>query len=86
MTKQVQTRPSGRSGIAAAVTMVVLTGLAGAAGMAANYRMEPIDWALLALIVVLTVGGAIALVRLIRRNPGAIGEARFDTTSPGDRP
>jgi len=84
VTKQVRTRPSGRSGVAAAVTMVVLTGLAGMAGMAANYRMEPIDWALLALIVALTVGGVIGLLRLIRRNPGAIGEARFDTTHRSD--
>jgi hypothetical protein len=53
--------------------------------LARNYgfHMEAIDWVLLGLVLVLTIGGGIALARFIRSNPGAIGEARFDTTSEG---
>ncbi|PXA83686.1 hypothetical protein DMC47_42685 [Nostoc sp. 3335mG] len=47
----------------------------------ANRHMEAIDWILFALVAVLTIGGGFALSRLIRNNPGAIGEARFDTTN-----
>jgi TRAP-type C4-dicarboxylate transport system permease small subunit len=53
-----------------------------------GFQMEAIDWVLLGLVMALTIGGGIALVLFIRRNPGAIGEARFDTTNRDepDRP
>jgi TRAP-type C4-dicarboxylate transport system permease small subunit len=49
-----------------------------------GFQMEAIDWALLGLVLVLTIGGGIALARFIRANPQAIGEARFDTSHPDD--
>ena len=44
-----------------------------------GFRMEAIDWVLLGLVLALTIGGGIALVRFVRAHPGAVGEARFDT-------
>jgi hypothetical protein len=68
---------TGSFAILAAATVLVL---------ATNYgfQMEAIDWMLLALVLLLTIGGGVALARFIRANPGAIGEARFDTSHPDD--
>ena len=73
---------TGIFAIVAAGTVLVLARSYG-------FQMEAIDWVLLGLVLALTIGGGIALFRFIRRNPGAIGEARFDTTNKGedrDRP
>jgi hypothetical protein len=67
------------------IGVVLLTGLAALFGIGANYRMEAIDWILGSFVALLTVGGGIAMIRFIRRNPGQIGEARFDT-SHADEP
>lgn len=66
------------------IGVIILTGVAAAFGMGANVQMEAIDWALLALVLVLTIGGGLALARFTRRNPGKIGEARFDTSHADD--
>lgn len=85
MSIPVHTRPPGRDGLGVAIGVVILTGAAGLAGMAINARMTAIDWALTALIAIITVGGAIALLRFASRHAGEIGEARFDTRQPDDR-
>ena len=85
MSEPLHTRPPGRYAAMGGIGVVLLTGLAALFGMGANYRMEVIDWVLAGLILVLTVGGSIAMIRFIRDNPGQIGEARFDT-SHADEP
>ena len=67
------------------VYVIAITGVLGCMGFfAANRHMEAIDWVLLGLVLALTIGGGLALARFIRANPGAIGEARFDTSHPDD--
>lgn len=67
------------------VYVILITGVLAIMGFfVANRNMAPIDWTLCALVLVLTIGGAFALARMIRANPGAIGEARFDTSHPDD--
>jgi hypothetical protein len=67
------------------VPVVVICGVFAVLGFfAVNRNMTPIDWLLCGLVLVLTIGGGIALSRFIRLNPGAIGEARFDTSHPDD--
>ncbi|HEY0270038.1 MAG TPA: hypothetical protein VGC10_03510 [Sphingomonas sp.] len=56
--------------------------LAGSYG----FRMAPVDWVLLGFVLVLTVGGGIAMARFIRLHGGEIGETRFDTSHPDDPP
>lgn len=88
MTGPMRSRPPSRSAALGGVGVIFVTGsfaiLAAAAVLllAARYgfHMEVIDWVLLGLVLALTVGGGIALARFIRANPGAIGEARFDTS------
>lgn len=50
-----------------------------------GFRMAAIDWALLGFVLVLTIGGGIAMARFIRLHGAEIGEARFDTTHGDDR-
>jgi uncharacterized protein (DUF983 family) len=65
-----------------AVYVIMITGVLAVMGFfVVNRNMETIDWILCTLVLVLTIGGGIALARFIRANPGAIGEARFDTTN-----
>lgn len=66
------------------VGVVIVTGAAALAGFGANYVMTPIDWVLAGLVGLLTIAGAIGLVRLIRHHGGEIGEARFDTSHRSD--
>jgi hypothetical protein len=92
MTDPIRSRPPSRSAALGGVGVIFITGafaiVAAAAVLvlAANYgfRMEAIDWVLLGLVLALTVGGGVAMARFIRANPGAIGEARFDTSHPDD--
>jgi TctA family transporter len=89
MSEPIHSRPPSRSATLGGVGAIVVTGAfaivvaAAVLVLARNYgfHMETIDWALLSLVLVLTIGGGIALARFIHANPGAIGEARFDTTS-----
>lgn len=88
MSDPIRSRPPSRSAALGGVGVIFVTGsfaIVAAAAMlllAARYgfHMEAIDWVLLGLVLALTIGGGIALARFIRTNPGAIGEARFDTT------
>ncbi len=92
MTDPIRSRPPSRSAALGGVGVIFVTGsfaIVAAAAMlllAARYgfRMEAIDWVLLGLVLALTIGGGIAMARFIRANPGAIGEARFDTSHPDD--
>ena len=68
---------TGTFAIVAAMAMLLLAARYG-------FHMQAIDWVLLGLVLVLTIGGGIALARFIRRNPQAIGEARFDTSNKDD--
>ncbi len=88
MSEQPHGLPTSRSATLGGVGAIFVTGTFAilAAGavllLARNYgfRMETIDWVLLGMVLLATIGGGLALARFIRRNPGAIGEARFDTT------
>jgi len=92
MSEPLRTRPTSRTAALGGVGVIFVTGgfaiVAAAAVLllAASYgfRMEAIDWMLLGFVLVLTIGGGIALARFIRLHPGAIGEARFDTSHPDD--
>ena len=92
MSDPIRSRPPSRSAALGGVGVIFVTGsfaIVAAAVvllLAASYgfRMAAIDWVLLGLVLVLTIGGGIALARFIRRHPDAIGEARFDTSHPDD--
>ena len=92
MTEPVRTRPTSRTAALGGVGVIFVTGgfsiVAAAAVLllAASYgfRMEAIDWVLLGFVLVVTIGGGIAMARFIRANPHAIGEARFETSHPND--
>jgi hypothetical protein len=92
MSDPIQSLPPSRSAALGGVGAVFVTGAFAILATGAilvlargyGFRMEPVDWVLLGLVLALTIGGGIALARFIRRNPGAIGEARFDTTHPGE--
>ncbi len=84
MNQPLRPRPPARTAAIGGVGVVLVTGLAALAGMGANTRMEPIDWVLTGLILLLTLGGGIAMIRFVRRHGGEIGEARFDTSHAGD--
>ncbi len=92
MTDPVHSLPPSRSAALGGVGVIFVTGAfailaAGAVLLLARsygFHMEAIDWVLLGLVAVLTIGGGIALARFIRANPNAIGEARFDTSHPDD--
>jgi len=97
MSEEPRSLPPSRSAALGGVGVIFVTGafaiVAAAAVLvlARNYgfQMEAIDWVLLGLVLALTIGGGIALIRFVRNNPGAIGEARFDTTNKSedrDRP
>jgi hypothetical protein len=85
MTK-LKTLPPARTATIGGVGVITMTALAAMTGMGANYHMEPIDWFLLGLIACLGLWGGIALARMIRADPNAIGEARFDTTNKDEPP
>jgi len=88
----IRTRPANSSAALGGVGVIVVTGVVAIVASAAvlllaaryGFRMEAIDWVLLGFVLVVTIGGGIALARFIRANPGAIGEARFDTSHPDD--
>jgi hypothetical protein len=82
--KEIKTLPTSRTATVGGVGVVTVTAIAAMTGMGANYHMEPIDWILLGFIALLGLWGSIAMARMIRANPGAIGEARFDTSHPDD--
>ena len=92
MTEPVRTRPTSRTAALGGVGVIFVTGgfsiVAAAAVLllAASYgfRMEAIDWVLLGFVLLVTIGGGIAMARFIRANPHAIGEAHFDTSHPDD--
>lgn len=92
MTDPVRSLPPSRSAALGGVGVIFVTGAfailaAGAVLLLAQsygFHMEVIDWVLLGLVAVLTIGGGVALARFIRANPNAIGEARFDTSHPDD--
>ena len=92
MNDPIRTRPISRTATLGGVGVIFVTGAFAivATGavllLAARYgfHMEAIDWMLLGFVLVLTIGGGIALARFIRLHPGAIGEARFDTSHPDD--
>ena len=92
MSEPLRMRPTSRTAALGGVGVIFVTGafaiVAAAAVLllAASYgfRMEAIDWVLLSFVLVLTIGGGIMMARFIRANPGAIGEARFDTSHPED--
>ncbi len=98
MSEPIHSRPPSRSATLGGVGAIFVTGAfaiivaAAVLVLARNYgfHMETIDWALLGFVLVLTIGGGMALARFIRANPGAIGEARFDTSNKsgqhGDEP
>jgi uncharacterized protein (DUF983 family) len=77
--------PAHRRATGNGVYVILITGVLAALGFfVANRTMAAIDWALLALVAALTIGGSLALARYIRTHPNAIGEARFDTSHPDD--
>ncbi len=92
MSAPIRTRPTDRRAALGGVGVIFVTGVFAivATGavllLAASYgfHMEAIDWALLGFVLVVTIGGGVALARFIRANPNAIGEARFDTSHPDD--
>jgi hypothetical protein len=92
VTDPVHSRPPSRSAALGGVGVIFVTGsfaivATGAVLLLARsygFHMEAIDWVLLGLVLALTIGGGLALARFIRANPGAIGEARFDTSHPDD--
>ncbi len=91
MSEPIRTRPTSRSATLGGVGVIFVTGVFAIAAaavllLAASYgfRMEAIDWVLLGFVLVTTIGGGIALARFVRAHPGAIGEARFDTTHADD--
>lgn len=87
MNDEPRSLPPSRSATLGGVGVIFVTGVfaivaAGAVLLLARsygFRMELIDWVLLGLVLALTIGGGIALIRFVRANPGAVGEARFDT-------
>jgi TRAP-type C4-dicarboxylate transport system permease small subunit len=89
VSEQPRSLPPSRNAALGGVGVIFVTGAFAIAAAAAvlvlarsyGFQMEAIDWVLLGFVLALTIGGGIALVRFIRRNPGAIGEARFDTTN-----
>jgi TRAP-type C4-dicarboxylate transport system permease small subunit len=89
LSEQPHSLPPSRSAALGGVGVIFVTGsfailAAGAVLLLAHsygFQMEAIDWVLLGLVLALTIGGGIALIRFVRRNPGAIGEARFDTSN-----
>lgn len=93
MTDPVPTLPPSRSATLGGVGAVLVTGVFAIVATGAvlvlargyGFRMERIDWILLALVLALTIGGGVGLARFVRRHPGAIGEARFDTSNRDDR-
>jgi len=84
--------PPSRSAALGGVGVIFVTGAFAIVAAAAvlvlarsyGFQMEAVDWVLLGLVLSLTIGGGVALARFIRRNPQAIGEARFDTSNRDD--
>ena len=92
MSKEPRSLPTSRSAALGGVGVIVMTGAFAIVAAAAvlvlarsyGFQMEAIDWVLLGFVLALTIGGGGALVRFIRNNPGAIGEARFDTSNKSE--
>jgi hypothetical protein len=66
------------------VYVILITGFLALTQMGLHYD-SPVGIILVIAIGVLTVGGAWALARFIKRHGADIGEARFDTRNPDDR-
>ncbi|HEY0315970.1 MAG TPA: hypothetical protein VGC28_06865 [Sphingomonas sp.] len=89
MSEAPRSLPPSRSAALGGVGVIFVTGTFAIIAAAAvlilaqsyGFQMEAVDWVLLGFVLALTIGGGIALLRFIRRNPGAIGEARFDTSN-----
>ena len=94
MSEEPRSLPPSRSAALGGVGVILVTGAfaivaAGAVLVLARsygFQMEAIDWVLLGFVLALTIGGGIALARFIHANPGAIGEARFDTRNKDETP
>ena len=92
MSEPIRTRPTSRTAALGGVGVIFVTGAFAIVSTAAvlllaasyGFRMEAIDWVLLGFVLLVTIGGGIAMARFVRANPGAIGEARFDTSHPDD--
>jgi hypothetical protein len=92
MSEPIRTRPASRTAALGGVGVIFVTGAFAIVATAAvlllaasyGFRMEAIDWVLLGFVLLVTIGGGIAMARFVRANPGAIGEARFDTSHPDD--
>ncbi|WBO22190.1 hypothetical protein [Sphingomonas abietis] len=92
MSEPLHPLPPSRSATMGGVGAIFVTGLFAIIAAAAvllladryGFRMETIDWVLLGAVLLLTLGGGFALARMIRADPGTIGEARFDTSHPDD--
>jgi amino acid transporter len=92
MNEPLRTRPTSRTAALGGVGVIFVTGVFAIVAAAAvlllaaryGFHMETIDWVLLGFVLVVTIGGGIAMARFVRANPGAIGEARFDTSQPDD--
>jgi amino acid transporter len=92
MTDPIRTRPVSRTATLGGVGVIFVTGAFAIVAAAAvlllaaryGFRMEAIDWVLLGFVLLVTIGGGIAMARFVRANPQAIGEARFDTSHPDD--
>jgi len=92
MSEPIRTRPTSRTAALGGVGVIFVTGAFAIVATAAvlllaasyGFRMEAIDWVLLGFVLLVTIGGGIAMARFVRANPGAIGEARFDTSHPDD--
>ncbi|WP_454885292.1 hypothetical protein [Sphingomonas oryzagri] len=94
MSDEPRSLPPSRNATQGGVGVIFVTGAFAIVTAAAvlllarsyGFRMEPIDWVLLGLVLALTTGGGIALIRFVRANPQAIGEARFDTRNQDEPP
>ncbi|MBA2934177.1 hypothetical protein HZF05_08695 [Sphingomonas sp. CGMCC 1.13654] len=92
MSQEPHSLPPSRTAAMGGVGVIFVTGAFAIVAAAAvlvlarsyGFQMEAIDWVLLGFVLVVTIGGGAALIRFIRNNPGAIGEARFDTSNKSD--
>ncbi len=92
MSEPLHARPPARSSALGGAGVIFVTGgfailATGAVLLLARsygFHMEAIDWVLLGFVLVLTIGGGIAMSRFVRKHGGEIGELRFDTRHADD--
>ena len=84
--KEIRSRPASRYAAIGGTGAILATAWMAFIQFAAmrGFHMEPIDWILLTFVLILVVGGTIAMKRFIRLHGDQIGEARFDTSHPDD--